>query len=72
MMKIALLPCQRSPYTEKMALSFSTIMAESPPAMIVDMYPTAPDYILSVDPAIRASQMKREGTLVFEKVPYLN
>lgn len=38
--------------------------------MIVDMYPTAPDYILSVDPAIRASQMKREGTLVFEKVPY--
>jgi hypothetical protein len=63
---------ERSPYTEDMALAFSTMIAEAPPAMIVDMYSKAPDYILSIDPVIRAAQIEREGILIFEKTPYQN
>jgi hypothetical protein len=61
---------ERSPYTENMALSFVEKIEEAPPFLIVDMYVKAPDYILSVDPIIRNSQIKSEGTLVFENIPY--
>ena len=59
-----------SPYTEKMALAFAMKIEEAPPKMIVDMSYRAPDYILSIDPEFRAAQVKREGTLLYENVPY--
>jgi hypothetical protein len=60
----------KSPYTEDMGLSFAQDIATNPPAMIVDTFHTSPDYILSLDPAIRQSQIQRTKKVIYENTPY--
>ena len=52
-----------------MSFSFWEDLSTLPPKMIVDAYSAAPDYILSLDPDVRQTQLG-QGSLRIYKPPY--
>ena len=62
---------EESPWLEKMSASFWSDISGNPPEMIVDTSSASPDYILSLDPDIRETQLGY-GSLRIYKPPYQN
>ena len=60
----------KSPYTEKMGRRFLSMLESKPPEIIVDTFRASPDYILSLDPAIRDKQVRRKNKNVILNTPY--
>ena len=60
---------EESPFLEKMSFSLWQDISSTPPKMIVDAYSASPDYILSLDPVIRQSQLEYTSTRVYSP-PY--
>ncbi|MCP4140187.1 MAG: hypothetical protein GY755_07845 [Chloroflexi bacterium] len=61
---------EKSPYTEEMGMLFFQKIRSNPPIVIVDTFRASPDYILSLDPTIRQSQLKHKKILIYQNTPY--
>lgn len=60
---------EKSPYLDKMSGDFYREVTTKHPALIVDAYSMSPDYVLSLNPANRASQFKTNSSQLYQP-PY--